>query len=389
MTIQLPTKRILSSLQLTAFQSSNIHNTTASYIEELDNSVIGVELVDELSILLMHFCVLDEIEDVVKSALPVDNKASRFVHLMFRTFYDKAEDAGSNAGVDRYAIRLRTLEITSAYWHNAWGNRERIDYGSEMELNYVGCECERLTVQVDSYPFPVCLERVDVVSETITLRWRRTYIQGMRVLWSTCWLEPGGSHGVWSLDDYPILQFLFGSAQLGGMTVCVTVWTFRVTPQKAIHGNDVVDEVANGHMCFAYIKFISSVCGYTCVSTTCMVLTGVTDKTASLRLHLPMLDDIPAVKTWEQVNARVIKVYKAKALGKLPDIQHLRFGSILLYEGPPPPSETGDKNTHHRHVHEGRGDCCWIPILSASAAGRESEPGKMIKGPGIRAVPSE
>ncbi|OBZ76062.1 Serine/threonine-protein phosphatase 2A activator 2 [Grifola frondosa] len=257
-------------------------------------------------------------------------------------FYDKVTEIAPSLHKSLPGLPEASIPELTAYFCESWGNRTRIDYGSGMELNFL---C-----------WMICLERLGVVQESdhvalvVRVFWR--YVEVMRVLQSTYWLEPAGH---------------------------------KYIRPKSIHDMDTVDEYSKYYMYLACIKFIESV------------------KTASLRWHSPMLDDISAVKTWEKVNSGMMKMYLAEVLGKLPVMQHFLFGSILPWEGPIllPPISTAEEDAHWGHAHtmgdrggvgqreNGWGDCCGIPVPSIFAAAQEEGkiPGARLAGPGIRPIP--
>jgi len=240
---QVPRKIILSKEQLEYFQGSKTYQDIISYIESLNNAVIGAKLTDDCHMssgVTAVLDVLDKIAQVAKDIPPVDNAASRFGNPAFRTFYDKVSEISPSLHGSLPHLPSESVPEISVYLNEAWGNRTRIDYGSGMELNFL---C-----------WLICLERLQVLDESdhkavvLKIFWR--YIEIMRVLQSTYWLEPAGSHGVWGLDDYHFLPFLFGSAQLRG---------HKYIKPKAIHDAEIVEEYSQHYIYFACIAFINSV----------------------------------------------------------------------------------------------------------------------------------
>ncbi|KDE06777.1 hypothetical protein MVLG_02973 [Microbotryum lychnidis-dioicae p1A1 Lamole] len=359
-----PAKRIISRAHLQRFLDSPTHQHVIDYIQRLNEAVVDVKLTDTVQCspaVDALLSVLQRIENIVEETPPIDNGKSRFGNPAFRTFYDKVVE--QSAELHRSIPNLPTEHVTelSGYFTESWGNRTRVDYGSGMELNFI---CWLL-----------CLDQLKILTPdddravVIKLFWR--YMTVARLLQTEYWLEPAGSHGAQGLDDYHFAVFIFGSAQLRN---------HKHLRPKAIHDPEILDEFAKDYMYFSYIRYINSI------------------KTASLRWHSPMLDDISGVKTWAKVNSGMLKMYTAEVLAKLPVAQHFLFGTLLTFPLPPDGEELegngeGEEGVHldaHGHVHvrgEGFGDCCGIAIPSAFAAAEAIRRKEEGSGGKLRRIP--
>jgi hypothetical protein len=99
-----------------------------------------------------------------------------------------------------------------------------------------------------------CLESIGLLVPSdrtaVVLRVYHGYLALMQKLQTTYWLEPAGSHGVWGLDDYQFLCFVFGAAQLVNHP--------HILP-SSIHDEELLEREADDYMYLGAIAFIRKV----------------------------------------------------------------------------------------------------------------------------------
>ena len=182
------------------------------------------------------------------------------------------------------------------YLLDSFGNGTRIDYGTGHETNFAA--------------FLYCLARLGLITDpdypAVVLRVFASYLDLMRTLQDTYLLEPAGSHGVWGLDDYHFLPFVFGAAQL---------IDHKYMKPKSIHNPDILENFSKEYMYLACVMYVKKV------------------KKGPFAEHSPMLDDISAVPNWKKVNSGLLKMYKAEVLEKVPIMQLFLFGSLIKWHG--------------------------------------------------------
>ncbi|KAI4704329.1 hypothetical protein J4E81_001395 [Alternaria sp. BMP 2799] len=366
-----PSRRILSPEDHQLFLKSKTCTLVEAFVFGIadsvrDRSISSIkdeEVTDTVKTVVQ---ILSEAEKVLDRCPPEDT-GSRFGNPVFRSFLDEVE-AVLPLWHEKLGLSDKAqVDEIATYLHNSFGNKRRIDYGSGHELNF--------------FLWLLCLNRIGILRDTtfpaLALVVLPAYLRLMRRVQESYYLEPAGSHGVWGLDDYQFLPFLFGAAQL--------LHHPYITP-KSIHNALVLEEESKEFLYLDQISFVNSV-----------------KNVEGLRWHSPMLDDISSAKSWAKIESGMRKMFRKEILEKLPVMQHFLFGSLVPpVEGMSTEEEAGvekeeeeeeggevkvfDDETGKRHVHAsaGWGDCCGIRVPAAVGAEGEARKGGAR---GLRRVP--
>ena len=294
---QRPRKRIETEADLQRFLGSEAHDGFLGFVVALAVAVAGTKLTDAVPVspfLGGLIGVLERMEAWVDE-IPPSAHARRYGNPAYRTWHARmtAESRGLVEGLLPPGRHTAVGELLQ-YLQESFGNATRIDYGTGHEANFLA--------------FLYCLARLGLIAEAdaaaVVNRVFVAYLRLVQKVQLTYFLEPAGSHGVWGLDDYQFLSFLFGAAQL---------MKHQYLRPKSVHNQEILDEYGDDYLYLKAVRFVQQV------------------KRGPLKQTSPMLTDISAVARWQKVTTGLIKMYKGEVLSKVPIMQHFFFGSLLAW----------------------------------------------------------
>lgn len=290
-----PKKSVKTPSDMAIWEKSEAYFEYLGFILALNESVQGKALNAECP----HSPIIDNIIQMLNefdewiTQIPPTEQPQRFGNKSFRIWHERLQQNGVEELQKVLPEKLyRSVPEIVEYLYEGFGNPTRIDYGTGHEMAFLMFLCCMFKIGA--------FKQEDKVAVVVKIFNR--YLELVRRLQLTYRMEPAGSHGVWSLDDYQFVPFIWGSAQLIGHP--------RIEPRHFVD-QDIVESFSKQYMFLGCIQFISKV------------------KTGPFAEHSNQLWNVSAVSSWVKVNSGLIKMYKAEVLAKFPVIQHVLFGSLL------------------------------------------------------------
>eukprot|EP01006_Ploeotia_vitrea_P010520 TRINITY_DN27327_c0_g1_i1.p1 TRINITY_DN27327_c0_g1~~TRINITY_DN27327_c0_g1_i1.p1 ORF type:complete len:364 (-),score=28.98 TRINITY_DN27327_c0_g1_i1:29-1120(-) len=301
-------KRIKNHLQLDEFIASDAYKTIETFITRTCMCIKGkknsTDSPTEPERLKAVIAMLDEFSKWVKEIPLLDKQSQRYGNKAFRDWHQKLKENApelvktvlqTDSSEEEQAKWLPHVGELCCYLYDAFGNDTRIDYGTGHELHFV-CFC-------------LCLFLLGAYTEDdfffVITRVLLRYFKLMREIQEVYSQEPAGSQGVWGLDDYHHLPFLYGAQQMIGNP-------------DGIEPGDVLRESLKCGDDYFYVSAIQWI---------------MKEKKAALfHEHSPLLYDATLATSWEKVYKGMSKLFQEKVLTKYPVIQHLLFGELIKFE---------------------------------------------------------
>jgi serine/threonine-protein phosphatase 2A activator len=310
-----PLRYIFSAADLRSFQSSPVCLDILSFLGSVNAAVAGLPL--DAPVAESPFCarllgLLRLLEGWIGEHPPL-KQPMRFGNKAFRDWHARlVREAGAlcgsllapgGGGGGGGAPRSAALQL-AVYLADAFGNPTRIDYGTGHEASFLFFLCAAGACGALSATDLPCAG----------LRVFPAYVRACRALQRAYGLEPAGSHGVWSLDDYHIIPFLLGTSQLAPPAGGAAAGGCGEPPPRL---TDAPRAEAQAAHAARYLFF-------DCVRAVMEVKRGAPFAETS-----PLLAQLCEMPSWAKANEAVARMFKAEVVGKLPVAQHFLFCSLL------------------------------------------------------------
>lgn len=292
-----PVRCITSAAELERFLKSDACAAFLRWLRELNDMCTGRRndsvASESVSVGVQRMVGVLELLESWLSDIPPIAQPMRYGNKAYRLWHARVKEHAQDLMRDILPEPLKDAAVElGVYLWESIGNATRIDYGTGHELAFV--------VLLYCGAAIGFFEPSDAAALVLVVF--RRYIALMRAVQKLYLLEPAGSHGVWSLDDYQFLPFYFGAAQLRNQDLY---------PPASIRDAATAAQLKDQYLYMAAIDFINQM------------------KTGPFGEHSPILNDISAVKTWDKVNEGMFKMFRAEVLGKFPVMQHFKFGKIV------------------------------------------------------------
>lgn len=295
---------VKSALDIGAWERSEAYYELIGFINAVSTCVQGKKIsgempqspgVDKVLTVIAH------LNRLINETPPVD-QPQRFGNMAYRDWHQKMRDTAK----ETLACLLpegkeQAMDEILAYYVDSFGNQTRIDYGTGHELAFLFLLC--------------CLFKLGLLTredqQAVGLKVFGEYLKLARRLQLTYRMEPAGSHGVWSLDDFQFIPFIWGSAQFA--------MNPAIEPAQFLE-EKVIERMKDDYMFISCIDYIMKV------------------KTGHFAEHSNQLWGISAVPSWSKINSGLVQMYRKEVLSKFPVIQHVYFGSLMSFKQSAPGS---------------------------------------------------